>query len=262
MRKRGISAVEAMGILAIALGVVGAIDYFPQIPSPLTGEAPLWLFVGRFSQAIALGIVPAAVGIRLLRKREISAVQALGNLAMALGVIGAVYYFPSTFFLLAPDAQMLEVSLAQLVSFLTKAISLSIAPLIVGAVLMRNNDISTVKMLGILVIMSGVVWSIHKSGWSIATLMRLDEWEYLMKRDESYALFVVRAVVEFATVTALGCGIDSRRDTDGPKGRSVRRLGVGIDSYRGWHHWGGICRIYTGIYLAIRSIESVGDLRI
>ncbi len=187
MRKRGISAVEAMGILAIALGVVGAIDYFPQIPSPLTGEAPLWLFVGRFSQAIALGIVPAAVGIRLLRKREISAVQALGNLAMALGVIGAVYYFPSTFFLLAPDAQMLEVSLAQLVSFLTKAISLSIAPLIVGAVLMRNNDISTVKMLGILVIMSGVVWSIHKSGWSIATLMRLDEWESLMKTDESYA---------------------------------------------------------------------------
>ncbi|MCY3913567.1 MAG: hypothetical protein OXG43_10025 [Chloroflexi bacterium] len=166
MRRPDTSASRALGLLAIAFGIIALAYAVTNLLLYLPRISPQWL-----RMVVALSIVPAAAGILLLQKRSIASVQALGILAIALGVIGAVYYLPRI-----PIALTLDVPLWDIATFFASAISLTLAPIIVGVALIQSKGISSVQALGIVVIMLGVIGAIYTSNITFAYVKSLDRW--------------------------------------------------------------------------------------
>ena len=166
MRRPTAYASWTLGMMTIALALIGVAYAVTKLLLFLPDISPRWI-----RMVVALSLVPAAAGILLLRKRSISGVQALGILAIALGVIGAVYYLPDI-----PFALTLNAPLWDLAAWFASAISLTIAPLIVGVVLIRSKRLSDTHALGIVVIMLGLIGAIHRANIALAHVMNLDQW--------------------------------------------------------------------------------------
>ena len=166
MRRPDASASWSLGVLTIALGLIGVAYAVTNLLQFLPNISPGWI-----RMTVALSIVTAAAGVLLLRKRSISGVKALGILAIALGVIGAVYYLPSI-----PTVLTLNAPLWDLSTWFAAAISTTIVPLIVGIILILSKEVSAVWALGIIVIMLGVIGAIYRSNIALARILNLDQW--------------------------------------------------------------------------------------
>ena len=166
MRRPNATAAWTLGVMTIALGLIGVSYVVTQVLVFLPDISPR-----RLRMVVALSLVPAAAGILLLRSRSISGVQALGILAIALGIVGAVRYVPEIPFVLSLDAPLWD-----LATWLALAIFLSIAPPIVGVSLIRNKEVSAVRSLGIVVIMLGVIGALYRANIALAHVMNRDQW--------------------------------------------------------------------------------------
>ena len=166
MRRPNVPAPWAMGLMTIALGLIGVVYAATRLVLDLPEASPV-----RIRMVVALSIVPAAAGVLLLRKRGISGVQALGILAISLGIVGSVYRLPRIPFVLTA-----EVPSSLLVAQLASAISMSITPLIVGYALIRGKELSIATALGIMVIMLGVIGALFRADLAVAYLLTLEQW--------------------------------------------------------------------------------------
>ena len=92
MRKKGLSDVQALGHLAIALGAIGVIRVVTWLPQLLMSEDPSSAeLAASIGVAMILSATPLVVGSILIQKKNISTVSTLGLLVIVLGVLGAIY---------------------------------------------------------------------------------------------------------------------------------------------------------------------------
>ncbi len=167
MRRPNASGAWSLGIFTISLGVVGTAYAAAELALALpTVTAFSVLLVAAFS------VVPAVVGVRLMRTKGLSSQQALGLVAMTPGAVGLVYSAAWATWLLTSELELSGPVVAQV----TQAAALTVAPPVVGVFLLRSRGISLVRSLGILVVMLGIIGAIYKAADVTSFLALFEGW--------------------------------------------------------------------------------------
>ena len=154
MRRPSASGAWALGLMIIAVGVIGTAYAATRLALDLPEVSPRWI-----RMVVALSIVPAAAGILLMRKEGLSGARALGLSAIALGTIGVIYSIPLLSYLLTSEVELS----GTIVASALLAMALSIAPLVVGTLLMRRKGMFVVRSLGVIVITLGAIGSTYRA---------------------------------------------------------------------------------------------------
>ena len=210
MRSRGISGVRALGISTIALGIIGAVYYVPEIPSVLTIDAPswnvteffpLWNLVTFFAAAISLTIVPLIVGTGLIRRKEAFAVRALGTLVIMLGVIGAAYRAGIALLYLMYFDQW-NVSIVVELSMFVAAV---VVPAIAGTQMIRNKSLSVVQAIGLTAMALGVIGLTYSMSMLMSILLLFPA--ALVLEDIVLAILLFAPLIAAIFVVPSGAGV-------------------------------------------------------
>ncbi len=165
LRKPDASGAWALGVLAMAFGAIWIVFVGAELVVSRPTAMLAWA-----TGLVALGIVPAAIGILLLRKRELSGVQALGLSVIALGVI-----------VLAENATRIPAystlgvpSWGTAIARISWAFAASIVPLAVGILLLRKKRLTTTQSLALVTFALGVIGSSYIAAGLIALPIPLD----------------------------------------------------------------------------------------
>ncbi len=148
MRRPNASGAWSLGVMTIALGVIGTAHASTELALALPTISPFSILL-----VAALSVVPAAVGVRLIRTKGLTSQQALGLMVMTLGVVGLVYSAGLVHWLVTSDVELSGPIAAQI----AEAVALTVAPPAVGVHALRSKRASLARTLGVVVIMLAVI---------------------------------------------------------------------------------------------------------
>lgn len=194
MRRPNASGAWSLGLITIALGVIGTayavarlVWDFPTI----SVFAVLWF--------ASLSIVPAVLGIRLMRRKGFTSQRALALVAMTPGIVGLVSSAGWIHWLVNSQAGPSGLIAAHTAG----VVALAVIPLAVGVHLWRSKRASPVRTLGIVVIMLAVSGAFYRltdltsyfaafEGWRASTIVDVATVLVLLLASTSVGIVFIR----------------------------------------------------------------------
>lgn len=167
MRRPSASGAWSLGLITIAVGVIGTAYAVAELAFALPTVSPFSVLL-----VAALSVVPAVVGVRLMRTKGLTSQQALGFMVMTLGAVGLAHSAGLVHWLVTSDSEM-SVPIAALIA---ETVALTVVPPAVGFHFLRSKRDSPVRSLGIVVIVLGMIATIHKASQLTTSLATFEGW--------------------------------------------------------------------------------------